>query len=98
MPPWCLQPAQWISADSGKAGEFMKALCSRSTLGAGSGKFHTLRGARSDPHEDADFPIATGNKQQKNLLQLLSQEGRMDVRGSDLLPDTTENRTIPIAK
>lgn len=87
---------------TGKAGEFIKPLCSHSTLGAGNGKFHMLRGARSDPHKDADFPIATENKQQCRARDVLGwcscfQKKAVDVREPDLLPNIAENRIIHIA-
>lgn len=87
---------------TGKAGEFIKPLCSRSTHGAGNGKFHTLRGARSDPQKDVDFPIAMGNKQRCCAREVLGccscvQKKAVDIRKSDLLPGITENRIIHAA-
>lgn len=54
-----------------------------------------LWGARSDPHKDADFPIATENKQQCRAREVLGccscfQKKAVDVRESDLLPDIAE--------
>lgn len=95
IPPQCLQSDHWLSADAlsavnGKAGEFTKPLCSRSTLGEGNGKFHTLRGARSDPQKDADFLIAMGNKQQRRAREVLGccscfQKKAVDIRESDVI-------------